>query len=678
VFEQREVEKLAEVKAFIIKLAEVMARGLAGRRGEVLAARKEMWREARIVLRDFDDVADLTVFAEEVARHERQYAKHSEELAKLSKMLDSPYFARIDFTEDGASEIEEIYIGRHSLFDDTAAYFHVYDWRAPISSLYYDHGTGSAAFTVPGTGAKISGTVSLKRQYQIEKGELLYLFDNDVAIEDEILRRELSKAASPNVKAIINTIQTAQNRAIRAEEADIIVTGPAGSGKTSVGLHRLAYLLYRHRDSLSSAKVRIFSPGQVFSSYLSGLIPELGEQDVPAMDFAGLIREKTHLRCHSYYEMLETADEQRKQWLGTKFSAQFLDGLEEFIAGYAPAIEAVTFMDDTVCDADKLRELYVARTSAGNITTRARRVFAFVDEAMATYYSQNKNAIADLFQAIAEADLSDDEVYEKFVEEKRIIYSDLKSRLRPSAGKLLRKYLKTRKMGAAATALNSEKIFFEDALLLLYVGILAGRVEAERNVRHILVDEAQDMGALQHRILRALYPESNFTVLADTRQALYPHVNLHETAELAALYPAAHHFELSKSYRSTYEIMHHAAGYIGEAEPNVFARHGEKPVLLEAGADIAQIIRELPPEIQTVGILLPTSREARETATRLGDIARLVEDESAFGAGVMVMAVPHSKGLEFDCVIAPTTADPKTMYLMCTRALHRLHIGNYT
>ncbi|MCL1786803.1 MAG: UvrD-helicase domain-containing protein, partial [Defluviitaleaceae bacterium] len=310
-FEQAEVKKLAVVKDEILSQVNELSDGLEKKRGEVLDARNEMWREARRVIRGFDDVADLHIFAEEVASQEMQYGETSKMLLKLKKMMNEPYFARIDFAEDGYGDREEIYIGRYSLFDEATQSFHVYDWRAPISSLYYDYGVGKAQFTVPGQNGsrdiRIEGKVLLKRQYQIEKGELLYLFDNDIAIDDEILRRELSKSADASIKTIVNTIQKEQNKAIRAEANNVLVYGPAGSGKTSVGLHRLAYLLYRHRNSLTSAKVRIFSPSPIFASYIAGIIPELGEEDVQDLDFPTLIKElaKDRRPFHSAYQQID-------------------------------------------------------------------------------------------------------------------------------------------------------------------------------------------------------------------------------------------------------------------------------------------------------------------------------------------------------------------------------------
>ncbi|MCL2576627.1 MAG: hypothetical protein FWE27_01060 [Defluviitaleaceae bacterium] len=710
---QNENEKLTIVKENILAKIGSLGESLAAKRTGVLDVRKEMWREARIVLRDFDDVADLTIFAEEVARHENQYVQASEEIKKLGKMLESPYFARIDFIE-GNSETEQIYIGRHSLFDDETHVFHVYDWRAPISSLYYDYGTGAASFSVPGTGAVISGEITLKRQYQIEDGELLYLFDNDIAIEDDILRLELSKASEARIKTIINTIQADQNRAIRAEAGTLLVYGPAGCGKTSVGLHRLAYLLYRHRDSLNSSKVRIFSPNEIFSSYIAGIIPALGEEDVQTLDFHMLLNNAKKSRGGRAFrgqeQMLEAIsenlDEIRIAWLKIKFSPEFLSEIEKYISSYTPVFEDVFFYNDKICSRDRLNSLYSDRTVSGTLASKTERVLSYTTQRYNEYFKANSRKITGLFNEIHDDNFPDGIIRAKFDEEQNISLADIRNRSFPFASKILEKCLKNvaKTHGIPFTpardALRMDSFFFEDALLLFYIDLLTGRIAGEKTVKHILLDEAQDFSVLHHKILRKLYPASHFTVLADTNQALFPEININETEELCALYPQAQVIPLTKSYRSTYEIMRFAASLLGTSEtdndtqdPGIFLRNGREPVI-EQSTNPAQmaleILGKLSSNYNTVGILLPTIGEAKVFHSQFkkllpqGNTPRplnLINAESQIlPKGIMVMAASFAKGLEFDVVICPAFKQPQTLreqklfYLICTRALHELFL----
>jgi len=697
-FENTEIQKLTTVKELILHQVGEYSEGLIKKRDEVLESRKEMWREARIAIRDFDDVADLYLFAEEVSRNEVVYDAASKQLLKLKKMLNEPYFARIDFTEEGYNELEEIYIGRYSLFDEATGSYHVYDWRAPISSLYYDYGVGQASFTVPGTGAVISGFISLKRQYQIEKGELHFLFDNDIVIDDKFLRQELSKSADAHIKTIVNTIQAEQNKAIRAQAQTVLVYGPAGSGKTSVGLHRLAYLLYRDRNSLTSAKVRIFSPSPIFASYIAGIIPELGEDDVQNLDFSALLEEKARDRrlFHGMYQQIEHVmstqqEDERILSLHMKYSPQFLDKLEYFIASYNPSFEDVYFNKTKLCDSRRLLDLYKDRTTAGTLASKTERVITFVEHAYAEYFKAHKQSITALFNDIYGDDFSDHEIRIKYEEEKSIVMRDLKNRLKPRSSKLYERFLRKQKL--AVDAIKSEKLYYEDALMLFYIDILTGQVPQDKTVKHILLDEAQDLSHLHHRILTKLYTASHFTVLADANQALYPGINLNNIAELQSLYPTAQCIPLSKSYRSTFEINKFASQFLDNSNPNAsYTRHGDQPQIISAqspAASVIEILQQLPDNYSTVGIILPTAGTAKEFHGKLQKVypknplrpLQLIATEDAdFAPGIMVMAVPFAKGLEFDVVICPGYSPPtngldkRILYLICTRALHRLYL----
>jgi DNA helicase-2/ATP-dependent DNA helicase PcrA len=318
--------------------------------------------------------------------------------------------------------------------------------------------------------------------------------------------------------------------------------------------------------------VRIFSPSSVFSSYIEGIIPELGEDDVITHDFPALLKSHSpgHRLCHGPYEQIDflqkaKPDDKRLLWLAEKYSQAFLDELENAVRGYAPAFEDVVFYKDIICEKSRLEALYGDRTSAGSLMTKTTRVFSYVAQAYVEYCKKNRRAISELFTSIYNEDFTDGEIQAKFDEERNVVFSDLRNRLMPAAQRLLERHLRSRakKRGLsfdfARHSLRQEKTYYEDALLLFYIDIISGRIPQEKAVKHILLDEAQDFCILHHRILRALYPSGNFTVLADTNQALYPAINLTCRAGLEALYPQAGVISLSKSYRSTYEISRFAS-----------------------------------------------------------------------------------------------------------------------
>ena len=200
---------------------------------------------------------------------------------RLSKILDIPYFGRIDFQEKkDKSQVSPIYIGIHTFYDLNQKKNLIYDWRAPISSMFYDHELGEAFYSSPA--GKINGTISLKRQYRIRKGKMEYMIESSVTVHDDILQKELCSNADNKMKNIVTTIQREQNQIIRNENASVlIIQGVAGSGKTSIALHRIAYLLYTQKGQISSKDILIISPNKVFADYISNVLPELGEETVP-------------------------------------------------------------------------------------------------------------------------------------------------------------------------------------------------------------------------------------------------------------------------------------------------------------------------------------------------------------------------------------------------------------
>lgn len=200
---------------------------------------------------------------------------------RLSRILDIPYFGRIDFTENGKEDKTlPIYIGVHSFYDSNSKASLIYDWRAPISGMFYDDEWGEASYISPA--GKIEGNISLKRQYRIRKGCMEFMIESSLTVLDDILQKELSSNTDDKMKNIVATIQREQNRIIRNEDASVlIIQGVAGSGKTSIALHRIAYLLYAMKGEISSKDILIYSPNKVFADYISNVLPELGEETVP-------------------------------------------------------------------------------------------------------------------------------------------------------------------------------------------------------------------------------------------------------------------------------------------------------------------------------------------------------------------------------------------------------------
>jgi len=687
-----ELKKLESVTNLILSQLNEHSIALQERRKDLRDANKAIWADKAPVISDMDDAVHLITLSYEIAQHEREYIQANRQIVLLKNMLDSPYFARIDFKEEGYDDIECIYIGKNSLYNNGA--FEVYDWRAPISSLYYDFGVGRASFNVVHDKGEneIAGEVLLKRQYRIVRGKLVYLFDSELAIDDDILQIELSKTSDARIKSIIHTIQAEQNKAIRSTASRLLVYGPAGSGKTSVGLHRLAYLLYKHRGSLTSAKVRIFSPSPIFASYIDGIIPELGEDSIETLDFTQLLLGYGY-KSYDKFEQLDFLEKEstgnRAQWFPIKTSAEFTKFLENFVRNYSPAFDDIYFNRDLICDSEHIKTLYQNRTSAASLYNNSERVIKYVSRTYDEYFAENKKNISIFFNNLEDEVLSDGSIRHRFEEQKNITIADLRNRLMPDSAKLyekaLRAFASKRPPRIKALYVHDMKLFFEDALALFFIDVLTGRVQKDRQVKHILIDEAQDMSTMQHKILQNLYGnDCDFTVLGDVNQALYP-MDIHENSTLQALYQGVELMPLNTSYRSTYEISKFASNILGIKDSLVYSRHGDEPQIIKSENPLvttAEIVEKR--EFNTLGILFSTSKKAQAFYDKFKDLcpqSRLIANQAEeFEPGVMVMAVPFAKGLEFDVVICPEYGeemDDKVLYLICTRALHELYMVSY-
>ena len=211
------------------------------------------------------------------ANNEKLQLKH-----RFEKMLDAPFFGRVDFMYDGDDEPEPFYIGIGNFAEKTGMQPLIYDWRAPVSSLFYDYDKGPASYEAPA--GRLDGEILSKWQFKIQNGELVYAFESDTKIDDDILKKELGTNSDVKLKNIVRTIQKEQNAIIRnTKDRILVIQGAAGSGKTSIALHRIAYLLYHERDTLKSSNILILSPNSVFADYISHILPELGEENIREM-----------------------------------------------------------------------------------------------------------------------------------------------------------------------------------------------------------------------------------------------------------------------------------------------------------------------------------------------------------------------------------------------------------
>lgn len=595
---------------------------------------------------------------------------------RLTKILAIPYFGRIDFLEKKEnSKVMPIYIGIHTFYDPESRATLIHDWRAPVSNMFYDHELGEAGYRSPS--GEIKGVISLKRQYRIRGGKMEFMIESALTVHDDILQKELSSNADDKMKNIVATIQREQNRIIRNEDIrTLIIQGVAGSGKTSIALHRIAYLLYTFRDSISSKDILIVSPNKVFSDYISNVLPELGEETVPETSMeqilSGVLEHK--YKYQTYFglvnELLEKPSSSLIDRIAYKASFGFISELDKFILH----IENTYFKAADV----KLTKY---------ITIPA----PFIEE---QYLRFNRYPIRRRFDAMADYMLDMLKIQYAFT-------------VTTAGRNLLKKEI--RLMFAGNNDIQVYKDFFKwtnnpgmfkmrkghtleysDLAPLAYLHLaLEGNGNQPFRVKHLLIDEMQDYSPIQYKVIQKLFP-CRKTVLGDAGQSVNPYGS--STAEtIQKSLTASEIMKLCKSYRSTFEITDFAQKIHPNAELEPVARHGEKPQILQFGSAVEELSGIMglistyrKSGYKSLGIICKTEQQAREMADVLksyaNDINFLSSQSSAFVQGIVITSAHMAKGLEFDEVIIPQTdernyrseIDKSMLYVAVTRAMHRL------
>lgn len=341
---EREFRRVDEVETKLRKEIERLSPQVGSLREQVVDIRKNFWDGVSIDLSTADDVletlASMRQQAEVLTEREIGHKNLADRLKRMQRLLPSPYFGRVDFTESGERVSEPFYIGLASFQEEDTGLFYVYDWRTPVASLYYDHSPGPARYVTPVM--TIEGTMDLKRQYVIQNGELVMMFDTGETIGDELLQQALGRSADSQMKSIVATIQKEQNRIIRNLTSDmLIVQGAAGSGKTSAALQRVAYLLYRHRDYLKADQIILFSPNPMFNSYVASVLPELGEENMLQTTFQEYLDHtlRPDYQVEDSYDQMEyvlgsrgePGYEARLEGIRFKASEAYLDAIRAYV-----------------------------------------------------------------------------------------------------------------------------------------------------------------------------------------------------------------------------------------------------------------------------------------------------------------------------------------------------------
>ena len=589
---------------------------------------------------------------------------------KLLKLGQSPYFGRIDFAARG-QVAAPVYIGIYSFLDERLRQNLIYDWRAPISSLFYDYELGDAAYATPS--GTIEGTIGLKRQYKIRDGRLEFVLENDVNIHDEVLQRELAKSSDDKLKTIVATIQRDQNAVIRNETAAVmVIQGVAGSGKTSIALHRIAFLLYRFRDTIAAKDVLIISPNKVFADYISNVLPELGEEHLPELGMeelaADLLEHKYPFQ--TFFEqvaaLLEAPAPAFIARMQFKSSFEFLSQLNQYLV----------YVENNYFTYSELR--------IGKIVVPA----SFFQARVKAYHRVPLLKRLPLVGQDVQAHVRD-AAQRKLTGPEKATIGDAVARLFRfrQVLDLYRDFYRWLGRPELFTFEFGQRLEYADVFAFIYLRIRLEGSPGYDHVKHLLVDEMQDYTPVQYAVLARVF-QCRKTILGDSSQTVNPYsASSAETIE--RVFPQAEVVKLYRSYRSTVEITTFAQRITPNPHLIPLDRHGPAPRVLRFDEETEELValQMLVTDSQRVGsrslgIICKTQRQATQVhqALQAPGVQLLTAESTTFKEGVIITTAHLAKGLEFDEVVVPfasaqtykTEVDKRMLYVACTRAMHQL------
>ncbi|TCJ01699.1 RNA polymerase recycling motor HelD [Cytobacillus praedii] len=639
--EQKRVDSVMQtITQEISKLEEETSR----RRNEVVQIRKHFWDEIKVNTDTFDDyletIIGLRQEAQALSVNQSAHRHASKRLSTLRRMQEIPYFGRIDFIEEGTSTEEQIYIGISSLSDPHGEDFLIYDWRAPISSVYYDFQPGPAKYLTPG--GTIQGILEKKWQYLIRSGVLQSMFDTSLTIGDEILQQVLGKGTDKKMHNIVATIQQDQNQIIRHDHRRLlIVHGAAGSGKTSAAMQRIAYLLYKYRDRINADQIILFSPNSMFNSYVSNVLPELGEENMQQVTFQEYLdhRLSNEFQIENPFEQLEyvltgvhtPSYKTRVASIRFKASSRFFEAIQSYrqsleVSGML--FKDISFRGKPIVTSQQIADRFYRNEKSLRFHNRLEKIKEWLIKKIndAIKEERSKPWVQE------EIELLSNEDYHKahsYLAEKRGFKGEDKAdyEIEPEAlarliahqkMKPLRKQVQKfhfvdmkgmyRQLFAnpkiikdwiggetpeewgdicqmTLKILDEDKLFYEDSTPFLLLKEMILGFQTNSSIKHVVVDEAQDYSPFQFEFLRRLFPAARMTVLGDFNQAIFAHASeMVDFNTLMNLYgpDETEVINMARSYRSTKPIIEFTRKLISNGDRIIpFEREGERPKLTQ-------------------------------------------------------------------------------------------------
>lgn len=659
----QEEKNLSKTIEIIREKISILGQELYDRDDKVLEFKKFMWDN-----RTDMDPSELKTMMSDNDLEISMMQKKGEYLQKLFRIQNNPYFGRIIF-HDGI-HTDDVYIGITHLTDNNNNYY-IHDWRSPICNLFYDYEVGKASYLAPM--GKINGEITLKRQYTIKEGKLLHVFDNNINIDDELLQEVLANENNDKMKNIVNTIQSEQNTIIRnTDDKNLIVQGIAGSGKTSVALHRIAFLLYKI-PNLNSNNVLIFSPNKIFSEYISNVLPELGEDNTMQTtinDFLDMeIKEFKHVETFTSFIERSYQEKNDFDFIKYKQSDNIYNDIDEYLNNICNTAQITDdlFTRDYSYTKKELNYMLNVRYEKFPLGERIKFMSEKISEINFNgRLGQSRKIAKELFDRInIPRNLID--IYINFFTSK---YSKFIKDL---------SYLKH----------NKNILNYDDACLYVYMKCKLYGYQYNTYIKEIVIDEAQDYSLGQLKLISKIFRNASFTILGDINQTINPYYKYKTLEDINKILPSSKYIELTKTYRSSEEIVTYSNSILGLKHISAIRRNLSIPVEERQENNLKiQLTKDINICQQygkSIAIITKNKSESEKIYHLLKDmgISKIDNDSKKFNRKFKVIPVYMAKGLEFDSVIIYTNKNNKysqeekyLYYVAITRAQHKLIIYN--
>ncbi|MGU8532699.1 HelD family protein [Clostridium perfringens] len=630
---------------------------------------------------------------------EQAFTTIDKKLKELTILKESPYFGRVTFNDLEFDQKDTLYVGRFGVTPEGSYEPVIVDWRAPVASLFYHGSLGEASYTSPD--GPIKCDIEGRRQIIVKKGELKGVFDSAIDVKDDILQMVLSNNSSDKLKDVIMTIQQEQDEIIRKERtSNIVVNGVAGSGKTTIALHRVAYLLYNYRKELED-KVLILGPNGIFMEYISQVLPSLGEVGVKQETFASFALKEmdSELYIMSFDKYLEKILSKDKEFIeDAKYKNSYeiikdLDNLVKEMDKNYFHIEDVKYFGDLVISKEEIEEMLNKHYEYMPLFRRSEKIKRII---LSKIKDKRDEKVWELNEELRKEKekLTPEEL---LIEENNLEFRR-KLRIREIVKEVMDSRAKLDSWISREDVLdiydrfngNKKEYTINDLAPILYLAIKLEGKKATKDYRHVVIDEAQDYSPLQFKVVRELTGTKYFTVVGDVNQRLIKYSDLAPMMELGKIFDDVNPdiYNLNKSYRSTYEIMEYANKYLDEDRIIPIVRHG-KPVEEiefhnneELSESIIESLKEFSNEgLESIAIITRDKEELEKVYNLISNKVHLVKfdnEDVLYKGGNVIIPSYFAKGLEFDGVIIVDNGSSKDenedliKYIMSTRALHRL------